>query len=82
MEIEIHPLDLSRGGISFSLGLDTVWATFAPEREVDLYLDRGGSSESRVRGRVVRVQAGDHVLGLEFQSPLEDASPFLTPELN
>jgi len=82
MEIEIHPLDLSRGGMSFSLALDSVWATFAPEREFDLYLDRGGDRESRVRARVVRVQAGDHVLGLEFASPLEDASLFLTPQLN
>jgi hypothetical protein len=82
MEIEIHPIDLSRGGMSLTLGLDSVWATFSPEREVDLYLDRGGERESRLRARVVHVQAGDHVLGLEFVAPLEDASPFLQPQLN
>jgi hypothetical protein len=82
VEIETHPIDLSRGGMSLSLGLDTVWATFSPEREVDLHLDCGGDSGSHVRARVVRIEAGDQVLGLEFVSPLEDESPFLQPLLN
>lgn len=82
VEIETHPIDLSQGGMSLSLGLDSVWATFSPMREVELYLDRGGLRESRIRARVVHVQAGDHVLGLEFVSPLGEESPFLEAQLN
>jgi hypothetical protein len=32
--------------------------------------------------RVVRVEAGDQVLGLEFDSPLEDESSFLHVQLH
>jgi hypothetical protein len=82
VEIETHPLDLSRGGMSVAIGLDSVWATFSPERQVELHLNQYGEPHSRITARVVRVEAGDHVLGLEFEAPLEDASPFLHLQLH
>jgi PilZ domain-containing protein len=82
VEIETHPIDLSRGGMSVLLGLDSVWATLSPEREVELHINRTGEPQSRIRARVVRVEAGDHVLGLEFEAPLETASPLLTLQLH
>lgn len=80
VEIETYPINLSRGGMSVSLGFSAVWATISPDREVDLCLGRDGVAESRIRAKIVRVQPWDHVLGLEFASPLENASPFLEPE--
>lgn len=82
VEIETHPIDLSRGGMSVLLGLDSVWATFSPERHVELHLNQTGKPHSRISARVVRVEAGEQVLGLEFESPLEDASPFLKLQLH
>lgn len=82
VEIETQPIDLSRGGMSVFLELESVWATFSPEREVELHLDRGGERESRIRARVVHVQPGEHILGLEFASPFEDVSPLFPSQLN
>lgn len=78
VEIEAHPIDLSRGGMCVTLGLDAHWTTISREKEIDLVLASGGECEP-LKVRVVWLEKGDQILGLEFKAPLQDAARFLLP---
>lgn len=78
VEIDAHAIDLSRGGVRLSLDFDALWATIAPERDVELYLEREGRM-TPVHAKVVYVEREEHQLGLEFLKPLESMSGFLVP---
>lgn len=78
VEIDAHPLDLSQGGMCVSLGLDAHWSTISREKEIDLFLGKGEEREP-LKAKVVRLEKGDQVLGLEFKTPLHDMARFLLP---
>jgi hypothetical protein len=72
VEIDTNPVDLSRGGMRLSLGLDAVWTTLAPAYEIDVSL--GNNHENVRKARVIHVLPKEHTVGLEFISPFEDVS--------
>ena len=78
VEIDAHPFDLSRGGMCVSLGLVAHWTTISREKEIDLVLASGGERKP-LKARVVWLEKGDQILGLEFRTPLQDAARFLLP---
>jgi len=81
VEIDAHPIDLSEGGIRLCLDLDAHWATFSPQKEIDLFLV-SGEGRKPVKATVVRYLEDIHELGLEFQDPLDVSQYFLQPSLH
>ena len=78
IEIDTHPIDLGRGGMRVALGLVAHWTTLSREKEIGLVLANGKDSEP-LQARVVRLEDGNQVLGLEFKTPLQDTARFLLP---
>ncbi len=77
VEIDAHPIDLSQGGIRLSLGLKAHWATFTPQREVDLFLVSDEGRRMPFKATVVRFLKDVHELGLKFRDPVGDVSEFV-----
>jgi hypothetical protein len=83
VEIDAHPLDLSQGGIRLSLGLKAHWATFSPQREIDLFLVGDEGRRKPFKATVIRFLEQDHELSLEFRNPQWDVAEFThKPSLN
>lgn len=80
IEIDTHPVNLSRSGVCLSVGLQTTWSTISPAKELELVFERGGE-RTPVKGRVIHtsVTGQDRFLGVEFSTPLKDVSRFLLP---
>jgi hypothetical protein len=79
VEIDAHPIDLSEGGIR--LFLDAHWATFSPQKEVDLFLVNSDERKP-VKATVVRYLEDVRELSLEFQDPLDVSRYLLRPSLH
>lgn len=78
IEIDVRPINLSRGGVGLTLGVDATWDSIAPSREVTLLLEASGV-RAPFRGRVVRYEGGSRLMGFEFDRPLKEISRFLIP---
>ncbi|MBI3540811.1 MAG: PilZ domain-containing protein [Deltaproteobacteria bacterium] len=76
IEITTQAIDLSRGGISVALQFDAQWEILSTTRSMDLVIEKDGI-QFPTRGHVVRRQARQNLLGLEFESPLRELTAFL-----
>ena len=77
VEFDAHPIDLSQGGIRLSLGLQAHWATFSPQREIELFLVNDEGGRIPFRATVVRFLKDSQELSLQFQEPLGHISEFV-----
>lgn len=77
VEIDAQPIDLSEGGIRLSLGLKAHWATFSPQKEIDLFLVSAKGRRMPLKATVIRFLEDVHELGLKFQDPEGNVSEFI-----
>lgn len=71
VEIDAKPVNISRSGICLSMNLGTPWDTFSPDKELDLFLQRGKTKQA-LKGKIVHILEGGHIIGLEFCHTLND----------
>ena len=80
VEIETRPINLSQGGVCLSMDFNVDWETLTLRKEVEVLLENGPERQP-LFGKVVRLERGEnHILSLEFASPLRNVTHFLIPE--
>lgn len=65
VEIDAKPVNISQSGICLSLRFDGRWNTLLPDKEIELFLQRGRVKQS-LKGKIVHILEGGQMLGLQF----------------
>ncbi len=76
VEIDAKPVNISRSGICLLINLGTPWNTFSPDKELDLFLQRGKTKQA-FKGKIVHILEGGRMIGLEFCHTLNDMDSLL-----